>query len=205
MTQNDDYEQTEMISENDDAAARETEDALMRAEEQAARDRRLGKVDRPTSTAVAEPAAPKRSTDKFSGALGLFLLRLVTATIMGVRGVQKLTDIPATEAFLSKVGLPQPFYFAWGLGVAEVLVAVALLFGLLTRIAGLGVAAIAIGSLTFVMWGAVNPIQEGVAGFIGELEVLLAAVGVLFLLLGGGRWSIDGSMRSRRAKAKAGY
>ncbi len=128
--------------------------------------------------------AVKRTTDGFFGSLGLFLLRLVVAGDMGVRGYQHLTDIQAFTDFLTRAELPSPTYLAWGIGVAEILAAVSLLFGLLTRVAGFGIAALTIAALARVMWGAVNPFQPGVPGFIGELELVLASVGIVLLCLG---------------------
>lgn len=191
-------EQTQVIEahELDDAAEAE------RAEQRAARDRSLGKVERPANEPVTMPQRHPRTTDRFFGSLGLFLLRLVTAGIIGVHGFQKLTDINATTDFFTQVGVPSPHYMAWGVGIAEVAAALALVFGILTRVAGLGVAAIAVGALVMVKWGKVNPFQHGVAGFTGEFELLLAAVGVVITLLGAGRWSVDGSIRAGRDEAR---
>jgi putative oxidoreductase len=174
----------------------QAEEAKLRAGERAARDRLLGKVERPAGELTIVRDA--RTNDKFFGALGLFVLRLVTAAIMGVHGYQHLTDFHGTETFLTKVGIPDPHIMAWVLGIGECLAALGLLFGALTRLAGLGVAAIAISALTFVRWGKVNPFVHGQPGFTGELELLLAGVGVLFLLLGAGGWSIDGGIRRSR-------
>ncbi len=165
-------------------------------EARAARDKMLGKVERPAGELTIVRGA--RTNDKFFGALGLFLLRLVTAVIMGVRGYQHLTDFHGTQVFLTKVGIPDPHTMAWVLGIGECLCALGLLFGALTRVAGLGVAAIAIGALTFVKWGKVNPFVHGQPGFNGELELLLSGVGLLFVLLGAGGWSIDGGVRRAR-------
>ena len=74
----------------------------------------------------------------------------------------------------------------------------ALVFGLLTRVAGLGVLLIAVGALTFVLWGNWSPFVAGRAGFVGELELLLAVVGLLFLCVGGGGFSLDRSFRKSR-------
>ena len=121
---------------------------------------------------------------------------------MGIHGFQKLTDIDSTRAFFESLNIPSPLYAAWGTGVAEVLAAVALVFGFATRLAGLGIAAIAIGALAMVKWGKENPFQSGVPGFTGELELLLAGVGLALLFLGAGRWSIDGSIRASRRRNK---
>ena len=185
--------------EREAALAAEAELARIRAEERAARDRALGTIrSEPQPQPVAVATATVRTTDKFFASLGLFLLRLVTAAVIGTHGAQKLLDIPATQTFFENVGLPYANYLAWGVGAAEVLAAVALVFGFLTRVAGAGIAAIAISALTLVKWGFVSPFVQGQAGFTGELELLLAGVGVLLLLLGGGGWGIDSGIRRGR-------
>lgn len=144
----------------------------------------------------------ERSNDKFAGALGLFVLRIVTAAIMGVHGLQHLLDLPGTTEMIRSTVLPAPSILAVVLGAAEVAIAIALVFGLLTRLAGLGLVLVAGGALGFVLWGAWSPFQNGEAGFTGELELLLVAVGVLFLLVGGGGWSVDHGFRARRAESR---
>lgn len=144
----------------------------------------------------------RRSTDRFAGSLGLFLLRLVTAAIMGIHGLAHLLDLPATTAMISKTVLPAPSTLAVVLGAAEVAIAIALVFGLLTRLAGLGLVLVAGGALAFYLWGSWSPFTPGEVGFTGELELLLVAVGVLFLLVGGGGWSIDHGFRARRAESR---
>lgn len=174
-----------------------------RAEAESDRQRRLGTVTPREEPDVVAAVPPKRVTDRFLGSLGLFLLRLVTAAIMGVHGFQKLTAIEDTTAFFTQLGLPYPEMLAWGVGVAEVLAAVALVFGFLVRFAGLGIAATAIGALLLVRWGAVNPFVAGQSGFVGELELLLAGVGLLFATVGGGGWGLDAGMRRGRARRRA--
>lgn len=140
----------------------------------------------------------RRSTDKFAGSLGLFVLRLAVAAIVGVHGLNKLLNLPATTQMLQNTILPEPGILAIAIGAAEVAIAIALVFGLLTRVAGLGVVLVSAGALAFVLWGPWSPFQAGQSGFIGELEVLLVAVGLLFLLVGGGGWSVDRAFRGRR-------
>lgn len=194
------YDDTRIIT----TPTEQAEAERRRAEERAARNRSLGVVDRSSGPVATAVTPPKPTTDKFLPSLGLFLLRLVTAAIMGIHGFQKLTDIPSTEAFFKSLNIPSPLYAAWGTGVAEVLAAVALLFGMATRAAGLGTAAVAIGALALVKWGDKNPFEKGVPGFAGELELLLAAVGLMLFCIGAGRWSVDGSMGASRRRNKYG-
>lgn len=161
-----------------------------------------------TSVAPATPAraetvtVTQRNTDRFAGSLGLFLLRVVTAGIIGFHGLVHLMDLPATTAMIQKTILPASSILAIVLGAAEVAIAIALVFGLLTRVAGLGLALVAGGALAFVIWGPWSPFTAGQAGFAGELELLLVAVGVLFLLVGAGGWSVDHGIRARRAESR---
>lgn len=153
---------------------------------------------------VTEKIVTTRNTDKFLPSLGLFLLRLVTAAIFGIHGVNKLLNIPATTDMIGRTLLPYPSILAVVVGAAEVAIAIALVFGLLTRVAGLGVVLITVGALVFVLWGqSWSPFAAGEAGFIGELELLLAAVGVLFMSVGAGGWAVDRGFRARRSADRA--
>ncbi|MBK9697843.1 MAG: DoxX family membrane protein [Propionibacteriaceae bacterium] len=186
--------------------------ALSEEEQKLAAERAARRQARVTALAATAPVpvvAPtpviihKRTNDKFFGALGLFLLRLVVAGIFAIRGLNILTDIPAAQALFATTIIPEPQIMAIATGVGSLLIALSLLLGLLTRLAGVGIIAIAAGALAFVMWGTWNVFVPGQAGFLGELELLLATVGVVFLLLGAGGWSLDRSFRASRERAKA--
>lgn len=199
------------------AASVRREQERLAAERQARREARIAALNpQPTPvteataiaapTAVAAPVQPsvtRRTTDRFLPSLGLFLLRLVVAAILGVRGMDMLLNVQrASEVFASTV-LPQPQLLALITGAAQVGIAIALVFGIATRLAGLGTAVIAGGTLAFVLWGPWSPFVAGQPGFVGELELLLAAVGVLFVTTGAGGWAIDRGFRARRAADKA--
>jgi putative oxidoreductase len=171
-----------------------------RAARREAREQALAAADTPT-VAQAEPVVvTRRSTDQFLGASALFLLRLVVAAIMAVRGLEIVTNLGATEALLATTLIPEPRIMAMVIGGAALAIAVALVFGLLTRVAGLGVTLITGGALAFVLWGNWSPFVPGRPGFIGELELLLAVVGLVFLMIGGGGFSLDRSFRKSREK-----
>ena len=61
---------------------------------------------------------------------------------------------------------------------------------------------IAIGSLVFIRWGSFSIFVEGVEGFIGDKDLLLAAVGILFFSLGGGKAGVDGAISASRHHAR---
>jgi len=174
--------------------------AAERAARREAREQALAAADVRT-VAPAEPiVVTRRSTDQFFGALALFLLRLVVAAIMAVRGLEIVTNLGAAEALLATTLIPEPRIMAMVIGGAALAIAVALVFGLLTRVAGLGVTLITGGALVFVLWGNWSPFVPGQPGFIGELELLLAVVGLVFLMIGGGGFSLDRSFRKSREK-----
>lgn len=178
--------------------------AAERAARKEARDAALAAVA-PAPVVVPEPVVIKqRTNDKFFGSLGIFLLRLVVAGVFGIRGYQMLGDLAVTqERFAQTLLAPYAQILAIVVGSIHLLIALALILGLLTRVAGLGVALVAGGALAFVWWGPWSVFVAGQSGFLGELELLLVAVGLLLLFVGGGGWSIDRSFRSARAKDKA--
>lgn len=174
--------------------------AAERAARREARTQALAAPDIRTVAAVEPIVVTRRSNDRFLGAVSLFLLRLVVAAIMAVRGLEIVTNLPAAEALFATTIIPEPRIMALVAGVSALAIAVALVFGLLTRVAGLGVTLITGGALAFVLWGNWSPFLPGRSGFIGEFELLLAAVGLLFLCVGGGGFSLDRSFRKSREK-----
>lgn len=176
--------------------------AAERAARREAREQALAAPDVRTVAAAEPIVVTRRSNDRFLGALALFLLRLVVAGIMAVRGLEVVTNLPAAEALFATTIIPFPQIMALVTGVSALAIAVALVFGLLTRVAGLGVVLIAGGALAFVQWGNWSPFVPGQSGFVGEFELLLAAVGVLFMCVGGGGFSLDRSFRKSREKER---
>ena len=186
------------FEELDEATKREQDRERRRAErDEVLGIRRKAVQDTTEETEVdARQTKDKRSTDKFIGSAGLFVLRVVAAGIIGLHGFAKALDLGAVQGMLAQTVIPEPMIMAYVLTAAEVAIALALLFGLLTRLAGLGLAAIGTGALVFVRW-TTNPFTGN--QLAGELELLLAGVGVLFVCLGAGGWSIDRAFRRRVA------
>ena len=132
------------------------------------------------------------------------MLRLVLAAILAIRGYQMITDIPATRDLLNAIGMPYLEYLPWALAIAHGLAALGLVFGLGVRVIGVCVAALAGFALALVKWGTVEIFQSGTPGFVGELEVLVAAVGFCLLTLGSGGWGMDAGWRHNRWRDKYG-
>jgi len=190
-------------SADETAVIDEDEVARRRAEEREERDRQLGKVQ-PLASAPAPVPYALPTTYKAFPTLGLLLLRLVTAGVVGIRGFMHAMDIAGLQKLWADhtILAPQAQTVAWVQTGLEVAIAVMLVFGLGTRIAGALLAALAGCLLGLMLWGAANPFQAGLVGFIGEIEVLLAAVGIFFLTTGGGRAAIDGTIHKGRIDAK---
>jgi uncharacterized membrane protein YphA (DoxX/SURF4 family) len=154
----------------------------------------------PVAPVVAGPRG--RSTDKFLPSFGLFLLRLALAAIFGARGLYAVLNISAAQEAFRQTIIPEPNVMAVVVGVSELCIAVALVFGLLTRVAAFGGALIAIGALVLVQWGPWSPFITGRPGFVGELELLIAAACLLLVFTGGGGWGLDHGFRASRAKER---
>ncbi|MCL1838228.1 MAG: DoxX family protein [Propionibacteriaceae bacterium] len=153
---------------------------------------------------VEAPKPVKSSTDKFFGSLGLFLLRAVIAGILGVRAVHWLADVDRAMGTLTNTIIPIEWHglTVLAVGILQLVIAFSLLLGLLTRVAGFGLAALMGCALAFVIWGPYSIFQDELwPGFLGEFELIMALVGALILFVGAGGWSLDRGFRSRRADA----
>ena len=194
-------EQDGFVSE-EEAEERRQQEELEAARQ--ARDERLGVVPTSPENERREVAAPaKPTTDRFFPSFGLFVLRLITGAIVGVIGYQVLSNLDATVDLLAQTVLPEPRLLAWITGFLLLALALLLLVGLLQRVVGFLLLVVSAISLSFLRWGPFSPFVAGVEGFRGDRDLLLAAVGLILLCLGGGLWGIDGAFRRSRAKTKA--
>jgi len=196
--------ETKVLPDADAAAAeaqRQADDARIRQEEREARQKALGTVPA-TEDDVTLPPPERPYNDKFLGSIGLFLLRLALAAILGVRGVQVLFDIDSTTNWLTDYRVPQPGIVAWALGLVLVVIAAMLLIGFGVRLSAILTAALGIALLVFVRWGYDPVFVKGQAGFVGDWDVLVAAAGLTLVFLGSGGWAIDAAMRYDRARRK---
>jgi putative oxidoreductase len=143
------------------------------------------------------PAKTRHIIDRWDGALGLFVLRVVVAVIFVIRGLQKVQHLDVTRTQFEQLGIPYADTMAFAVGVCEVAIAIALVFGIAMRAVGVGIAIIGIGALAYVKWRTGAVFTDGQPGFVGELELLLAAVGLMFAGVGGGGWTVDRRFRRR--------
>ena len=171
--------------------------------ERAARNERLGVVETsPKNASRALVQKPRRTTDGPLASLGLFFLRLITAAILTVLAYQGLTNVDGTAEALSRTHLPEPRMVVWIGGFLLAAMALLLVIGLLQRVVGVVLLVMAICSLAFIRWGAFSPFLPGLDGFLGDRDLLLGAVALLLICLGGGGWGIDAAFRHSREAAK---
>lgn len=114
--------------------------------------------------------------------LGLFLLRLAIGVMFVYHGYGKLTNIEQTAGFLGMLGFPATTFFAYLLGLTELLGGLLLIAGIATC----GAAA----ALSIVMIVAILTAHRN--GPFSSVEFPLVVLGGLLALcsMGGGKWSL---------------
>lgn len=128
--------------------------------------------------------------------IGLTILRVATGAIFVAHGAQKLFVYGfagATGAFQG-MGIPFPGIAGPLTGLVEFFGGLALVLGLLTRLAGFGLGVVMLGAIAFVH------ISAGFfapTGFEFPLALLGAAATLAFT--GAGRFSLDALIASRRS------
>lgn len=132
--------------------------------------------------------------------LGLAILRVATGTILAAHGAQKLFvhGVAGVTGAFGQMGIPLPALTGPATGVVELLGGLALIVGLLTRLAGAGLAVTMLGAIGLVHLA---------GGFFAPngLEFPLALLGATaaLALTGAGRWSLDAWRAARRASPAA--
>lgn len=200
-----DAQHTQVIDTSERLAAEQAEEerlAQQLRDDKVARDQRLGLVATSDANAVREaPVRPRPGVGRFAS-FGLFILRLVTGGILGVLAYQILGNIDRTSAFIGQTLIPEPRLVSWILGFTLAVMALFLIIGLAVRVVGLLLAVIAGCALAFVRWGQFSPFVDGLEGFIGDKDLLMAAVGIALFTLGGGRAGIDGAFSAARYNSR---
>lgn len=122
--------------------------------------------------------------------IALMISRVTTGLTMAF--AHGLAKVPPADGFIggvSEMGFPLPGLFAWVAGLSEFLGGILLALGFLTR-----PAALAIG---FTMVVAAFIAHAGDPFSKMEMALLYLTLCVLFLGLGGGRFSVDGWLARR--------
>jgi putative oxidoreductase len=116
-------------------------------------------------------------------------IRILAGIAFIIHGLPKLSDIAGTEDFFANmVGLPAAM--ALPIGLLEVIGGIALLVGVLTRVASIFFIIEMIGSTI---------VAKLSRGFVGgyELDLLLMAISISLLLTGPGRISVEWNVLKR--------
>ena len=124
----------------------------------------------------------------------LVLARILLSSIFLWSGWGKLMAADATQAYFGKLGLPAP-EAAWAVAVfVELIVGLALLFGLFTRASGLVLAGWCIATALAAHTNFADRIQE-----INFLKNVVIAGGMLYVVaFGAGQFSLDALLARRR-------
>jgi len=122
--------------------------------------------------------------------------RIAIATIFLVSGAAKLADVAGTASYMSSVGIPFPETLAMFAGVAEILGALSLAFGALTRMGALGLIVFLIPTtlLFHDFWTLEGDAQRmQMVNFLKNLGIMGGLI--LLVSFGPGRYSIDALLR----------
>lgn len=129
---------------------------------------------------------------------GLALLRIVTGAVFLAHGAQKLFTYglaAATEGF-TKMGVPLPGITGPLVSGLEFFGGIALILGVLTRLAGLGLAIDMLGAIVFVHLAGGFFAPKGV-----EFVLTLFAAAATLALTGAGSWSVDAMLARQRGES----
>ena len=121
-------------------------------------------------------------------------LRIIAGIGFMIHGITKLLDIPGTQNSFANMGLPPELAII--IGLLEFIGGLAILLGILTRIAA--------GLLAINMIGAILQVKLS-KGFIGgfELDLLYFAIMISLILMGPGNISIEKNILKREIFPKA--
>ncbi|MEL4161579.1 DoxX family protein [Corynebacterium bovis] len=126
----------------------------------------------------------------------LLISRILLGVILAAHGIQKWTDIGvgAVADQFAALGVPAPDISAPVVATAEILGGVAVILGVLTRLAGVLVVLLLAGAVWFAHRHAGIFVTDG--GW--ELPVAIAAGFLLLAATGAGRVSVDALVTRRR-------
>ena len=127
--------------------------------------------------------------------LGLAVLRVITGTIFVAHGAQKLFvyGLDGVAGGFAQMGIPFPTIIGPLVGLVELFGGLALIAGLLTRLAGAGLGINMLGAFLLVHLPAGFFLPNGY-----EFVMMLGASAITLTLTGAGRYSIDALIGRRR-------
>ena len=132
--------------------------------------------------------------------LGLTILRVIVGAIFIAHGSQKLFvyGFAGVSGAFGQMGIPMPTLVGPFIALLEFSAGIALIVGLLTRVAALGLAFNMLGAILFVHLKGGLFLPNG-----SEFALSLLASTAILTLTGAGAFSLDGLVAGRRAVARA--
>lgn len=143
-------------------------------------------------TALFRPATPAQQQ------IGIAVIRVVTGIVFAAHGAQKVFVFGfagVTGAF-TKMGVPMPALMGPFIALLELLGGLALVVGLLTRLAAVGLACNMLGAILLVHLAAGFFLPAGY-----EFALTLLAACTCIALAGPGAMAVDGAIAGRDARA----
>lgn len=127
---------------------------------------------------------------------GLLLVRLALGVVFLAHGYQKLfiMGVGNVGMFFEQVGLPAPLFFAWVVALVEFFGGIAVLLGIFTRWAALGLAITMVVAI-FTVKLKVGLIAQQGPGY--ELDLALLGLALMLLLAGPGQLSLEKALFQR--------
>lgn len=127
---------------------------------------------------------------------GLALLRLITGIVFVAHGAQKLFvfGLDGVTGAFTQMGVPMAAVAAPAVALVEVFGGLALISGLLTRLASVGLVITMLGALFLVHLPAGFFLPNGY-----EFVLTLAAAAATLVMTGPGRYSLDAALAARRS------
>jgi len=131
--------------------------------------------------------------------LAFAVLRVLVGVVFLAHGGQKLFvyGFGGVQGAFGQMGVPAAGVTGPLVALVEFFGGLALIAGLLTRLAGLGLAITMLGAIAFVHLAAGFFAPQGI-----EFPLTLLAVTVAFAIAGAGRYSLDHAIAVRRAAAR---
>ena len=141
-----------------------------------------------------------RSTTPGELHLGLAILRVVTGIIFMAHGAQKffLFGVDGVAAGFAQAGIPLAAAAAPAVALVELLGGLALVAGLVTRVAALGLAIVMVVAMLVVHLSAGFFLPDGI-----EFTLMLLGAAVTLAITGAGAFSVDALLMRRVAPGTA--
>lgn len=125
------------------------------------------------------------------GSIILLLLRVYIGWMFMKQGYSKLIDIPATAQNFSHLGVANAEYYAWAVGLCEMIGGALLFVGLLARLASIPLIIIMIAAYWLVDHAGAVALFSDPKAFTSSPEFLPLLTSLLVFSYGAGYFSLD--------------